>query len=272
MNIYNPFIINVIIGIILCGITSMIIGALSMLRNVHYLSAEVTHAALSGAGIGALIYSITGCEQLIFIMATLFSIATSIITGYIIREKGFEASGLAIGVALALSMSIYAMVIGILKAELIIKVNSYLISDILLITSNDLINMLMIAILGLIILLTFHREIVYTCFDMEGAEALGLNTKIYDYLIFTLIGASGVVLARALGALLVYALAIMPAACSIELSNNVQKIFTYTFIFSVFSGFTGLILSIILNVSTSGMIALTSTITYITIKILKKYV
>ncbi|MEM3986390.1 MAG: metal ABC transporter permease [Candidatus Methanomethylicia archaeon] len=271
MSLYNPFIINAIIGVILCGITSMIIGTLSMLRNVHYLSAEVTHSALSGAGIGALIYAIIGYEPIIFIMATLFSIATSIVTGYIIREKGVEASGLAIGTSLAISMSIYSIVAGMIRAELLIKVNSYLISDILLITSSDLMKMSIISIIGLIVLLVFYREIIYICFDIEGSEALGLNTKIYDYLIFTLIGASGVVLARAVGALLVYALTIIPAACAIELSNSIRNTFIYTFTISILSGIMGLIISIIINLHTSGMIALTSTTIYIIIKTLKKF-
>lgn len=270
MSLYNPFIINAVIGVILCGITSMIVGALSTLRNVHYLSAEVTHSALSGAGIGALMYTIIGYEPIIFIMATLFSIVTSIVTGYIIREKGVEASGLAIGATLAISMSIYSIIAGVIRAELLIKVNSYLISDILLITSSDLIKMSIISIIGLIALLTFYREIVYICFDIEGAEALGLNTKIYDYLLFTLIGASGAVLARTVGALLVYALAILPAACAIELSNSIQKTFIYTFTISTLSGIIGLIISIILNLHTSGIIALISTTIYIIIKTLKK--
>jgi|YelNatPaOPRAMG01_1025707.scaffolds.fasta_scaffold07668_7 ABC-type Mn2+/Zn2+ transport system permease subunit len=270
--IYSPFIMNALIGIVLGGVTAMIAGALSMLRNVHYLSAEVAHSALGGAAIGALIYSQIGYEPIIFIAATTFSIISSIITGYIVRERGGEAAGLAIGVALAISLSTYSIVIGMLKAELIIKVNSYLLSDILLITYSDLIGMTLISFIGLIVLIAFYKEMLYICFDVEGAEALGLKTKIYDYMAFALIGAAGAVLARAMGALLIYALAILPAASSIEISNSTSKIFIYTFTISLTSGITGLLISLTLNLPTSGTIAATATTIYILIKVARKII
>jgi len=270
--LYSPFIMNALIGIILGGVTAMITGALSTLRNVHYLSAEVTHSALGGAAIGALIYSQIEYEPIIFITATTFSIISSIITGYIVRERGVEATGLAIGVVLAISLSTYSIVIGMLKAELIIKVNSYLLSDILLITYSDLMGMTLISFIGLIVLIAFYKELIYVCFDVEGAEALGLKTKIYDYMAFALIGATGAVLARAMGALLIYALAILPAASSIELSNSTSKIFIYTFTISLIAGLAGLLISLTLNLPTSGTIAATATTIYILIKVAKKII
>lgn len=270
MEIYSPFIINAIIGIILGGIASLIVGSLSMLRGVHYLSAEVTHAALGGAAIGALIYDKIKFEPIFFIMALTFSILTSIVTGYIVRERGVEASGMAIGISLAISLSIYAIIIGLIRSELIIRVNSYLLSDILLITYSDIINMTIISIIGLLTLIFLHREFIYICFDLEGTEAMGLKTNLYDYLIFTLIGALGVVIAKAMGALLVFALAIVPASCSMEIAKNANRIFIYTFLISISSGIIGLWISIILNLPTSGVIAITAVTIYVIVKVLKK--
>lgn len=272
MNLITPFILNAFIGVVIISIMLTIIGTISTFRNVHYLSAEVAHAALGGASLGVIIYSIIEYEYVIFITAIMFSILTSILTCYIIREKGIEASGMAIGIALAISISIYAICISLMKTELIIKVNSYLLSDILLITIDDLIAILTTSIIGLIILIAFYKEIVYICFDLEGAESLGLNTKTYDYMIFILIGLCGAILARTIGALLAYALSIIPSACAREISDNIIKTFIYTFIIALIFGLSGLIISIIFNLTTSGTIAAIAVLTYITIKIIKYHI
>jgi len=271
ISLTSPFIINAIIGIILGSLAALIAGALSMLRGVHYLSAEVTHAALGGAAIGALFYEILHIDSIFFIIALLFSMLTAMFTGYITRKEGIEVSGLAIGLALGFSLSIYAIIIGLIPAELQIKVNSYLISDILLLTQTDLVYMAITAILGLLVMFLFYNEVIYTCFDLEGTEALGLRTTLYDYIIFALVGMAGVVIAKAVGALLVFALAIMPAASARELSNSVPKLFLYTFVIALFSGFTGLFLSIIINFPTSGLIAIIASIIYLMIILIKKF-
>lgn len=270
IDLTSPFIINAVVGIILGSFAALIAGTISMLRGVHYLSAEVTHAALGGAAIGALVYEVIHIDSIFFIIAMLFSILTAMFTGYITRKGGTEVSGLAIGLALAFSLSIYAMIIGLIPAELQIRVNSYLISDILLLTNTDLIYMSITVILGLLIVFLFYNEIIYTCFDLEGTEALGLRTRIYDYIIFALVGIAGVVVAKAVGALLVFALAIVPAATARELSNSVPKLFFYTFIIALISGFFGLFLSILVNFPTSGMIAMIASMIYLIVIIVRK--
>lgn len=271
ISLTSPFIINAMIGIILGSLAALIAGTLSMLRGVHYLSAEVTHAALGGAAIGALFYEIMHVDSAFFIIALLFSILTAMFTGYITRKEGIEVSGLAIGLALAFSLSIYAIVIGLIPAELQIKVNSYLISDILLLTQTDLMYMSITVIFGLLIIFLFYNEVIYTCFDLEGTEALGLRTVTYDYIIFALVGIAGVVIAKAVGALLVFALAIVPAASARELSNSVPKLFLYTFVIALLSGFAGLFLSIIINFPTSGLIAIIASIIYLMIILIKRF-
>ncbi len=271
ISLTSPFIVNAMIGIVLGSLAALIAGTLSMLRGVHYLSAEVTHAALGGAAIGALFYEITRTDSMFFVIALLFSMMTAIFTGYITRKEGIEVSGLAIGLALAFSLSIYAIVIGLIPAELQIKVNSYLISDILLLTQSDLIYMAITVLLGLLIMYLFYNEVIYTCFDLEGAEALGLKTMAYDYIIFALVGIAGVVIAKAVGALLVFALAIVPAATARELSNSVPKLFLYTFIIAIFSGFAGLFLSIMVNFPTSGLIAIIASMIYLIVIIVKRF-
>jgi len=75
-----------------------------------------------------------------------------------------------------------------------------------------------------------------------------------------------------MGALLIYALAILPAASSIELSNSTSKIFIYTFTISLIAGLAGILISLTLNLPTSGTIAATATTIYILIKMAKKII
>jgi len=272
VDLLSPILIKAYISLILLGVMA-IGGALAFMRGVAYLPAEASHAALGGVSVAVLLSYITSIYVDPLIWAVIFSALSSLLVAYAGRHGGPERLNAALAGALAVSLAIYAAVRAVVPAELRAIMDTYLISDILLISTQDLIELAIIVIIGLFFLNLFYNEFIYVCFDPEGAEALGLNIKLYDYLLFSLIGLAGGIAAKTIGSLLVFALILAPAATAREIAGSIKSYLVLTFILTTLLGYIGLFISVLINWPPSGSIALITSFIYImviTIKTLRK--
>lgn len=262
LDIFNPILVRAYISIILLGIMS-VGGALAFMRGVPYLPGESSHAALGGVSLAILLaYSLSiHVDPLIWAIG--FSGFSSIIVAYAGRHRGSEALNAALAGAMAMSLAIYATARVIVPAEYRALIDTYLVSDILFMTTADILQLTLIVIIGLTILLAFYNELTYICFDPEGAEAMGLKVNLYDYLLFILIGVAGGIAAKTVGSLLVFALIMAPAATTREISNSIPRFIILTFILTVILGFAGLFIALYLDWPPSGAISLLTSSVYL---------
>lgn len=261
VDLLSLILVRAYIAILLLGMMA-VGGALAFMRGVAYLPAEASHAALGGASLAILISYLASIEMDPLIWAVTFSAFSSILVAYAGRHGGAEKLNAALAGILAISVSVYAFSRAIVPAELKVIMDTYLISDILLISTEDLIGLMFIVAIGLSLLSLFFNEFIYVCFDPEGAEAIGLNIKIYDYILFALIGFAGGIAAKAVGSLLVFALILAPAATARELTRNIKSFLLLTFLLTVLLGYLGLFISILLNWPPSGAIAIITSLAY----------
>ncbi|MCI4438968.1 metal ABC transporter permease [archaeon] len=268
VNLIDPMFLKALLGLLLASLMAPI-GALATLRGVSYLSAEVSHAALGGASLGFFLIYLGFSFSNPFLSALFFSIGVSLFTAYLGRRSGPEASGSAIGSMLALSMAIYALVRGLLPGEIKAMLDTYLIGDVLLLTSSDLVQIFIVVLVSLVTLALFYNEFVYVCFDYDGLETMGLNAKLYDYLLFALLGLSGVIEAKSIGAFLVFAFMIAPAGIAKEVTKSVGSFLFLSFLIAFLSSIIGLFISILFNLPTSGVVAIFPSSLYL-IVVLKK--
>jgi len=267
----NPFIFRAIIGIVLASFSASTMGTFIVVRGISFLTAEVAHAALGGAALGIFLQAVGLLPNVNpFIIATIFAIGVTIITGIASREGTRKKLETAIGAAFAISMAMAVTLMGIIPSERLPEIWGYLIGDLLLLTYDDL--LLLATITAIITVLTtiFLREFLYISFDIEGAEALGLNSKIYNYLMLILASLSIVVETKTVGSIIVYAFMILPAAIASQAKIDITSIMIYSLLISIFVGLIGLTFSLILNLPPSGLIGLIFSGIYISVSILKK--
>ncbi|MCS7374726.1 MAG: metal ABC transporter permease [archaeon GB-1845-036] len=267
----NPFIFRAIIGIVLASFSASTMGTFIVVRGISFLTAEVAHAALGGAALGIFLQAVGLLPNVNpFIIATIFAIGVTIITGIASREGTRKKLETAIGAAFAISMAMAVTLMGIIPSERLPEIWGYLIGDLLLLTYDDL--LLLATITAIITVLTtiFLREFLYISFDIEGAEALGLNSKIYNYLMLILASLSIVVETKTVGSIIVYAFMILPAAIASQAKIDITSIMIYSLLISIFVGLIGLTFSLILNLPPSGIIGLIFSGIYISVSILKK--
>ncbi len=266
----NPFLLRAILGLFLASFASATMGTFTMLRGISFLTAEVAHAALGGAALGIFLQSIGLIGDLDpFYIALIFSITTALFTGYA-GEKESIRMETAIGVSFAISMSIAVTLMGMIPSEKLPKIWGYLIGDILLLTYNDLQILFLVTLIVVITTTIFCREFAYISFDIEGAESMGLNVKLYQYLMLFLAALAIVTATKTIGSILVYAFMIAPSAIAAEIASSVPGIMIISLLISIICGLIGLKLSLILNIAPSGLIGLILSITYLVVTMIIK--
>jgi ABC-type Mn2+/Zn2+ transport system permease subunit len=271
VDLLSPFLIKAYVAVLLMTATS-IIGSVAVLRGVAYMPAEAAHAALGGAALGILLGYVANLTVDPYLVAAIFASITTLFAGYVGRKGGPEAIASALAGALTLGVSVYAFVRYILPAQLRVILDGYLVGDILLLGDPDIVTLSILTMACMVIFAIFYNEIIYVCFDPEGAEAMGMNASFYDFIIFFLIGLAGSVATKTVGTLIVYALVIAPAITAKELSRSVNGMLRLTVIITLVAGYGGLALSIIFNMPSSGSIAIFASAIYVGTMLAKKLV
>jgi zinc transport system permease protein len=239
-----------LLGGTVSALTCAWVGLFLVLRKEVMIGDGVAHTAFGGVAIGLLL----GTSPVL--MAFLVSILAVLGISYM-RKKGLASSDSAIAVMLALGFSTGLIVIS-LAGGFNVELFSYLFGSILTIDEQDL---LVISILGLSTTLFmgfFHKELLSTTFDEEDARLAGLPIKSLSLAFNLLVAATIALSIKVIGTILVVALLVIPGLSALQLSLPFKNTVLATVGFAIASMITGVLLSAILNVATSGVIIFTA--------------
>lgn len=149
------------------------------------------------------------------------------------------------------------------------KYSSYLVGDILSITIDEIIYLVIAFIITILFWKFFFNKINCISINSSLAKSKGIKVKLLDNIFVILIAIIVMISIRWIGILLINSLLILPAASSRNISNNMRKYHLFAIIFSLFSGISGLIISYYYNIPTGPMIVIISGVIYFITFILK---
>ena len=235
------------------------------------MTSGVAHAALGGAALGLFLQE-TGLIPWFdpILGALLFSVLVALITGYAGETGISEKMEVAVGVSFALSMSIAVFLMYYIPPTQVPRIWGYLIGDILLLDNFDVFMLASTAFLLVIITVLFNKEFVYVSVDMEGSLAHGMNARAYHYLMLIMSALAIALATKAVGAILVYAIMVAPAAASNELVKSVKGIVLVVFIIALLSELVGISISLAARASPSAIAGILAALSYIIAMQLKK--
>lgn len=267
----NPFVIRAIIAVILMALVSSSIGSLTIFRGQSFLVASIAHGALAGASLAIFLdyYGIIpGINPILG--AALFSFVMALMIGYFSDGETKERIDTIIGISFALSMSLAILFISMIR-EYAVQAWGLIMGDLLLLTSLDLLLLVIIASVTVFLVSLFYREFIFISFDEEGAYSLGLRVMMYNYLLLVLTALSIVVLLKGVGAILVYVMLIIPAAAANNIAKTTTSVMLLSLFFALISGVLGLIISLIFNVAPSAIAGLVATMIYLITLLIKRH-
>jgi zinc transport system permease protein len=118
--------------------------------------------------------------------------------------------------------------------------------------ASDLAVIAVVAALATAVHLAFAKELAFTSFDPETAQALGMPVRLWDAVLFLTIGVAIPPAARALGALPVFAFLTLPAAGALLLRVGFRRAFALAAAFGVVAASAGYVLSWIWEIPTGA--------------------
>lgn len=235
----------------LIGLTCSVIGVFVVLKGLSFIGAGTSHAAFAGVALAFLI----GAPPLL--MAVLFGLSTVWITGFL-QQKGKMKPDVSIGIFYTLTMALAILFIGLMRVYNP-EVYGYLFGSILSVTSFDLKVILLLSLAILATIFLFFKEFHFISFDQEMAEASGIPARNLSFLLLNLISLTIVISLKAVGAILVFALLLIPAAAAEQWATNMRSMLIYSVLIGVFSSWTGVMLSYWFDLPSGSTIVLLAT-------------
>ena len=234
----DPSIVSVVVGAILLTASSAVVGTFTFLKKKALVGDAVAHSVLPGI---CLAFILSGTKNPIWMILGAF------LTGWIslvIIDHITTKSKIKEDTAIALILSVF-FGIGILMLTNIqhsgnpaqTGLDSFLFGKAAALVGKDLIVFGIVAVILIITVALFFKELKLIAFDSNYAKALGLPVKALDLLLTSLTVLAVVTGIQAVGVVLMAAMLITPAAAARFWTNDVFKM---TLIAALLGGISGL--------------------------------
>ncbi len=262
--IQSPFLQRALLGAFLIAVIAAASGTFLVFRGLSFMASGVAHAALGGTALGIFLQD-TGLVPWFdpVLGALLFSVLVAVFTGYAGESGISQKMEVAVGVSFALSMSLAVFLMYYIPPYRVPQIWGYLIGDILLLNDFDVILLVGTTILLVFITLLFNKEFVYVSVDMEGSTAQGMNSRAYHYLMLIVSSLAIAFATKAVGAILVYAIMVAPAAASNEIVKSIRGVIFSVFLIALIAELVGIGTSFVVYVSPSAIAGLLAALSYI---------
>ncbi|WP_457679786.1 metal ABC transporter permease [Thermovibrio sp.] len=242
--------IKAFLSALLTGLTCSAVGSYVVLRKMSFAGAGLAHVALAGVAFGIL----AGLNPTF--SALVFTTIASVIIWFFQSKKGlhFDAT---MGILFATSMALAVLFLS-LSGAYGSQALSYLFGSPLSATGFDLVFLLILTLSVFAFYLFFWREIYLITFSREIAKASGYKVELITLFMSLLISWVITLSLKAVGALLVFSLLVMPAASAFKVARSYRSFFLLSVIFGFLSSFLGILVSFTLDAPSGATITLVS--------------
>ncbi len=230
------FVINALLAGLLIGPVLGGLGTLVVVKRFAFFSESVGHAALTGVAIGILLGEpYTGPYGSLFGYCLLFGV----LLNYLRNRTGLAPDTL-IGVFLSVSLALGASLLLVLAGKINVHIlENVLFGSVLTVNGNDLLVLLVVGALVLGLSLPLYNRIMLASFNPQLAAVRGVAVKLV-----TLITVAAV---KVIGAILVGALLVIPAAAARLLSQSLKGFFWISVAIATVSTLSGILLPILFD-------------------------
>ena len=244
-----------LLAAMLVGAMCSVIGVFVVLRGLAFVGAGTAHAAFAGVALAYLV----GLPPLP--LAIGFGLATVWLTG-VMEEKGRMKLDVSIGILYTATMALAILFIGLMKGYNA-EVYGYLFGSVLSVTPEELGIILALSLLVLGAILAFSKELYFIAFDQEMAEASGVPARRIFYLLLTLVALTVVVSLKTVGAILVFAMVLIPASTAYQLTHSLSHMTAYSVGIGVSCATGGVMLSYLWDLPSGPAIVLLATAVFL---------
>lgn len=255
----------------LVAVSCAILGSFLVLRKMSMVGDAISHSVLPGIVIAFLI---AGSMQSIWMLvgAGILGILTTFLIEFF-HQKGRLQTDASIGVTFTWLFALGVILVTYYAGNAHIDQDCILHGEIayvpidLVYYNENVIGPKAVIILSVVLLIIllfvtlFYKELFITTFDASFAKVVGISTNKWHYALMGLVSLTTVASFESVGAILVVALLIAPAASAYLITNKLKVMLILSSIFGILSAFFGYWLSYLLDGSIAGaMVTVAGTI------------
>lgn len=233
---------------IIIAIIAPLIGIFLVLRRYSLIADTLAHVSLAGIALGFLL----GINPIISTLG--ITTASSIGIEKLRTNKRIYGES-ALALFLSGSLALATVLLSISKGFNSNLIN-YLFGSIVTVTQNDVFIIATLAVIVIILLTMFYKELVYIAFDEESARVSGIQVHLINTILIVITAITISLAIPIIGILLISALIVIPVITALQLRKSFIKTIVYSEIISIFSVVFGIFISYYLNLSTGGTIVL----------------
>lgn len=257
---------------IIVGLLAPLIGTVVVIRRLSFIADTVSHFSLAGVCIGVFLSKFLHFELFdpIF-MGIVFSILATFL---IEKLRGFYKNYKELSMPIVMSFGVALSGLFISLSDNIDSkyTHSLLYGSIYSVSGVDIIIILVMAAAVLTFAVLYYKKIVTLCFDETYAKISGINVKVLQLVLTTILAIVISLFIDFIGVLLIASLMIIPVAAAILVGDSFLNTTLLAVIFSEASITAGFIASFYLDVTTGPVVILINIAILLIIMISKRVV
>ena len=243
-----------------CGL----LGCYLVLRKIALIGDAISHAVLPGIVFAYLISS--SLNSLVMIVgAGLIGLLTTFLIEFLHRKARLQEDA-SIGVIFTTLFALGVILISYYAKNIDLDQDCVLYGEIALVPLDTWVlpvigidigpRAMWIALFVFVVILIFirigYKELFLTTFDASYAASIGISVSLWHYLLMGMVSFTTVASFEAVGAILVVAFLVAPAATAYLLTDNFNKMLMITILVGIIAAIGGYYLAVWMNASIAG--------------------
>lgn len=245
----DPLLASVVAGALLG-----FLGVYVVLRRTVFVSAALTQLSTLGLIVALLAEEQFGVEVehagVQLAVALIFSVAGAMILGAMETSRRLPTEA-GVGMSYVLAGALV-----ILGANRLIHaahdLNAMVFGNAVAVPFSDVVVLAIVTGICALVHTIFQKELVFVSFDRETAEAVGVNARFWNGMLFFTIGLAIPASARALGALPVFAFLTIPASAALLVYRRLRAVFLAATLMGILAATGGYVLSWVWQIPTGA--------------------
>lgn len=256
------FMINAFVAVLLIAPLMGVLGTMAVNNKMAFFSDALGHSAFTGIALGVLLGIKNEMISLIAFGVFLALIITRV------KNKGRASSDTVISVFSSTSIALGLLVLS--YGGGFSKYSAYLVGDILSVTGNEILCLLITFVVVIIIWCFIYNKLLVISVNRELAASRGIKTTVYENIFVIVVAVVVMMSIKWVGILLINSLLILPAAAARNIAKNSRQYLSFSVLISVACGIAGLLASFYCDTSAGATIVTISAIVFFATYVFRK--
>lgn len=240
---------------LLCGV----VGTLIVVKRMVFATGGIAHTSFGGVGLAYYLMSVYAVSWFTpMVGALLFALVSAVIMSIPSVSKRLREDSI-IGVLWSVGMALGVIFMSLMDRSAVTprSFESILFGDILLVGSEGMIVVTVLALVSIVVIALLFRDLQILTFDEVHARLSGINVPVMNLILYVFIALTCVVAMNVVGIVMVIALVAIPAAMANMFTDGLKNMMIISVILSLIMTFFGLILSIALDLPPGATVSVT---------------